>query len=75
MAVLQPLRVIVAFSARELHTEHLQVVTFHVDDLLLALATEDGYTTFCLHDDTPELDERRQFSISDEEFDRFTEST
>lgn len=45
---------------------------FEQGELLLVLSSEDGDTFFCRHDESAGLDERRQFVVSDEDFERLT---
>jgi hypothetical protein len=70
--MLQAYRVIAPFSAQQLHREPLWVEHFEPGDLLVALGSEDGQTTFCRWVDSADLEDRRHFVVSDEDFENFT---
>jgi len=70
--VLQALRVTSMFLAQERDREPLHMETFRAGELLFALSSEDGYTVFCRYDEAANLDDRPQFEIADEDFQRLT---
>jgi hypothetical protein len=72
ICVLQTFRVRAMFFAQQLDRAPLHMEAFEVDELLFALSSDDGYTIFCRHEDTANLDDRTKFVISDEEFERMT---
>lgn len=67
-------RVIVTFSAKQLHEGPLLLESFVVGELLVILDTDGQDTIFCRRDDPGELDERRRFVIHDQEFAMRTEA-
>jgi hypothetical protein len=72
VCVLQALRVTSMFLAQQVGREPLHMEAFETGELLFALSSDDGYTVFCRHDETADLDDRRQFVIGDKEFERRT---
>jgi hypothetical protein len=60
------------FLAQERDREPVHMEPFEAGELMLVLSSDDGDTVFCRHDESAGLDERRQFVVSDEDFERFT---
>jgi hypothetical protein len=71
-SVLQVLRVTSMFLAQERYRKPVHMEPFEIGELLLAISSEDGDTVFCRHDESASLDDRRQFVLSDEDFERLT---
>lgn len=71
--MVQVYRVIAAFEAKQLDREPLLLESFLPGDLLIALTSEDSYTTFCRHDDSMDLAQCDRFIMGDWEFVRSTE--
>ena len=70
--MLQAYRVIAPFSAKQLYREPLWLEHFEPGDLLVALSSDDGQTTFCRWVDAAALEDRRHFSMTDEDFENST---
>lgn len=71
--MIQVYRVITEFEGQKLPWEPLRIERLAPGDLVVALGSEDSYTTFCRHDDFTEISKRDQFVIHDWEFERWTE--
>ena len=73
MQMLQSYRVVSAFSAKELHREPLWMESFELEDLLVIVSSEDGFTTFCRKDEASDLAGRNHFISGNREFRHSTE--
>ncbi len=72
--MLQTYRVTSAFSAKQLRRAPLRLEHFEIGELLVVLSSEEGRTSFCRQDLSQDLEGRRHFVISDQEFERSTEA-
>ena len=73
-SMLRTYEVRIAFSAKQVGREPLWMESFEPGALLLALRSNDGYTTFCRQDEPAVLDRRPRFTIRSERFVFLTEA-